>query len=79
LAAALDALLLEDLEAALEDLDAPPLPEDAPPLEAELLRLADFAAPFLGALLEEDLPPALLLAAFLGAAFLVDFAIVNKI
>jgi hypothetical protein len=36
-------------------------------------------APFLEALFEEDLPPALLLADFLGAAFLVDFAIVDRI
>jgi len=73
----LEALLL-DLEAAFEDLDVLPLPEDALPLEAELRLADDLEAPFLDALLE-DLPPAPFDAAFLGAAFLVDFAIVNRI
>lgn len=66
---------LDDFEALLPAVaflaalfDEPPLPEVEPP------RL-DLAAPFLEALLEDDLPPALLLDAFLAAAFLVDFAI----
>ena len=72
-----DAPPLEDLDALL--FDAPPLLEEEPPLleveeplEDEPPRAEDFEdAPFE----EEDLPPELLLAAFLGAAFLVDFAI----
>jgi hypothetical protein len=50
------------------------LPEEEPPLDEELRRDDFFAAPF-----DEDLPPALFLADFFFAAFLVDFAIVNGI
>ena len=54
------------------------LPEE-PPLDDEL-RLDDFFdAPFLDAPFDEDLPPALFLADFFFAAFLVDFAMFEEI
>lgn len=57
-----------------------PLPEDEPPLEDEPPRLADLEAPFLDAPFDEDLPPPEdLLPPFFAAAFLVDFAIVDRI
>ncbi|HEY1115968.1 MAG TPA: hypothetical protein VGE66_20540 [Chitinophagaceae bacterium] len=74
--------LLEALprEALLLEADDPLLEEEEEPLlEEEPLRLEDelLLAAFLGAALEEELPPALLLPAFLAAAFLVDVAIFN--
>jgi hypothetical protein len=76
LEALLDALPREALPLEADDplLDAEEelLEEEPPRLEDELL-LADF----LEAALEEELPPALLLPAFLAAAFLVDVAIFN--
>ena len=66
LAADLDELLPED---------EPPLLEDEPPRLDE-----DLDAPFLDAPFDEDLPPPEdLLPPFFAAAFLVDFAIVDRI
>ena len=74
--ALLDAPLREALPLEAED---PLLEEEDPLLEEEPPRLEDelLVAAFLEADLDEELPPALLLPAFLAAAFLVDVAIFN--
>jgi hypothetical protein len=73
----LAAALLLPFDVPFEDLDAPfeepPRPEEEPPRPEDDPPLDDFDAPFLEADFEE-LRPELLLADFLEAAFLVDFA-----
>lgn len=84
LAAPLEADLELPLETDLDEApprleDAPPRPEEEPPDDAPPRLEEDFAAPFLAAPLDDELPPKLLLAPFFAAAFLVDVAMLLMI